>query len=179
MLPNDLQKDLIWKLHTYPNYQALRDEVIIKSKQWEYASKRHGNALNHIGDEDDADGLVEALNALEERVPGLADLCGVMRNRFEKKKPGGGGDRGKAPFKAAPKRQARDLKDQKCANCGIAGHIAADCRKPRIDVADRKCHQRLLNHITSGCLYRSHRWNLGRMCPTPAPQVGLVPSVAR
>ena len=162
MLPNDLQKDLIWKLHTYPNYQALRDEVIIKSKQWEYASKRHGNALNHIGDEDDADGLVEALNALEERVPGLADLCGVMRNRFEKKKPGGGGDRGKAPFKAAPKRQARDLKDQKCANCGIAGHTAADCRKPKIDVADRKCFH---------CGKKGHNAN---KCPDRPKKLGLM-----
>ena len=34
----------------------------------------------------------------------------------------------------------RDTQDARCGNCGLKGHTARDCKKPRIPFADRKCH---------------------------------------
>ena len=45
--------------------------------------------------------------------------------------------------RAQPKRAAtppRDAKDIKCGNCGLSGHSAQQCTKPRIPMEERKCH---------------------------------------
>ena len=41
---------------------------------------------------------------------------------------------------ARPSPPPRDKRDLKCANCGINGHVAADCRKIKLPFEKRKCH---------------------------------------
>ena len=163
MLPNELQKDLIWKIHQYATYQDLRDEVIVKSKQWEFASRRQGINIVANGEESD-DGMMDALKELEERAPHLADLCVAMRGRMYGKRPANGERRESfgAPKAADSKRpEPRAPSERRCANCGEKGHSAAECKKPIIAVSDRKCHVcGKKGHVANKCPDRPKRLNL-------------------
>jgi hypothetical protein len=149
MMPAELHKELIWKIHQYPSYSALREELIMKSKQWEYAAKRHGG-VHMLGEDDgEADGIMQALSELEAKVPDLADICAMMRGRFQQKQGAKFTRRDRAPPKTAKTEQRSG--DRKCANCG-ANHATSECKLPRVELADRKCF--ICNkkgHVASKC----------------------------
>ena len=77
-------------------------------------------------------------------------------------------NRGRPPprFGARPATPPRDARDIKCANCGIGGHMARDCRKPKLPMEERKCH--ICNtpgHIAAKC---TEKMCIGSVCGATA-----------
>ena len=54
--------------------------------------------------------------------------------------------------RARPAPPPRDARDIKCTNCGLPGHTAAACKKPKTPIEERRCHTcGKQGHISSKC----------------------------
>ena len=95
--------------------------------------------------------LAEIMNLEQFEPIDQAKTCAFMKTRFQGLRPGaarrpagpftgaaqGGGVIGAAGV--APRLPPRDKNDMSCVNCGRNGHMAADCRQPKVGMGKRTC----------------------------------------
>ena len=98
--------------------------------------------------------------------PPAAEVNAFMKGRFVRKGPAGGSRGAGGRFQpgngggfkpggagAGARPPPRGASDMSCVNCGIKGHMAAECRKPKADRKDQPCFT---------CGKTGHQ---SRMCP--------------
>ena len=133
-LPKDIHDKALWDIEKFRNSPAaLRTWITQKTRnvtRGGYDGEK--KPVNMLLAEYDTlpDGLEEEIEALGD-VP-QETICAFVKKRMGNfRKPGPRRDQKDPP--------PRDVRDVRCPNCGEKGHVAQDCKKPRVELKDRPC----------------------------------------
>ena len=103
------------------------------------------NVVNSAGDAKTDTGVTEKLQGAEEMI------CAVLKKMgFQGQWRDGGGQRTDG--------QQGGARPVKCANCQAEGHVAKDCRKPRVEMSKRLCYEcGKPGHVARDCRNKATR----------------------
>ena len=103
------------------------------------------NVVNSAGDAKTDTGVTEKLQGAEEMI------CAVLKKMgFQGQWRDGGGQRTDG--------QQGGARPVKCANCQAEGHMAKDCRKPRVEMSKRLCYEcGKPGHVARDCRNKATR----------------------
>ena len=149
MVPWEIRKDLIKDRNKGIPWAIMKDDI----KDLARLLSQHGDkntSLMHTEPENQTINIAEEfwvttddkpMDEVMIEVHALHGDAGVLALVQRRASPGWKGKGGKTWVKKAKdeKTDPQARRPMLCANCGRAGHRAADCKQPRVDPSERKC----------------------------------------
>jgi len=160
MLPGNLSMEFMMKVNEHATYYSLKEYL---RQQSEFVAERSGKVLNMMekGTQEEEQEQCEGECELDEETVAamapaevLAMLRGgrPMMQRTRGQRPQGTRFGMTAGFGSRAPIPPRGRGDITCVNCGKKGHIAADCRGPKVDREKRPCFTcGQTGHIARAC----------------------------
>ena len=133
MLPGEFKQHALWEFAKFKNDPTalrswIKEKVRDLVREVPDTGKHAAHLLGESGGEDEDRGpTAEEFEAMTKEELIMAFTGGkrpFFKNKFQK---------------SATKAPPRDVADLTCPNCNEKGHTGQDCKKPKIDMKDRKC----------------------------------------